>query len=57
MCEKILVDKHKQVRSIRQKEKLKQWVMERAVKVEVLGSSAVVKKFFFSLFYCLCIMD
>ncbi len=38
MCEKILIDKHKQERGIRQIDKLKQWVMNRAFKVEVLGS-------------------
>ena len=33
----VLVDKQKQARSFRQKDKLEYWVMDRAVKVEVLG--------------------
>ncbi len=37
-CEMILVDKHKQERSFRQNDRLEQWEMDRAVKVEVLGS-------------------
>ena len=37
-CVNLKVEKHKQVGSIRQNDKLEQWVMQRAVKDEVLGS-------------------
>ncbi len=38
MWVKMLDDKHEQMRSSRQYEKLEQWVVVRAVKVVVLGS-------------------
>ncbi len=38
MWEKKLEDKHEQMRSSRQYDKLEQWVVDRAVKVVVLGT-------------------
>ena len=53
-CKMILVDKHKQVRSFRQKDKLEQWLMDKADKFEVMRSilNSKIKKRFVS-----CLMD
>ncbi len=37
-CEMILIDKQMQEKIFRQNDRLEQWVTDRAVKVEVLGS-------------------
>ncbi len=56
--ENIYIEKHKKIRRSRQNEKLKQWVMERAIKDVVLGSILGRKReTFLSLFICLCNID
>ncbi len=45
------------MRSCRKYDKLEQWVIDRALKEEVLALMLGRKKKFFSMFHCLCIMD